>query len=126
MSHRLTLRAAVLTASVAGAVLFPSAAAFADGIPTPAPKEDASVQPKDDTARPVPAENDREAKARAEKAQADKEAMPAPRGGVAAGERADEGTTNTAAVLAGSAAGAALLGGVGFTVIRRRAGASRA
>ncbi|WP_240138899.1 hypothetical protein [Streptomyces sp. MUM 178J] len=137
MSHRLTLRAAVLTASVAGALLIPSAAAFADGTPTPAPKDAASVQPKDGnprpvpaedgTPRPVPAEDDREAKARTAKEQAGKDASPIPRGGVAAGEEAAaDGTTNTAAVLAGSAAGAALLGGLGFTVIRRRTGGSRA
>ncbi|MGW6457004.1 hypothetical protein ACWF94_13970 [Streptomyces sp. NPDC055078] len=47
-----------------------------------------------------------------------------PRGGVAAGERPTEGSTagtgNTAAVV-GSAAGFALLAGVGTVVIRRRA-----
>ncbi|MFI7286178.1 hypothetical protein ACIBRY_05900 [Streptomyces anulatus] len=128
---RLTLRAAVLAAVAAGAVLVPSAAAFADASPKPSepavvdlsskPSEAPTKAPKDAgpavTPRGGVAAGDRPAPA-------PKEAGPAvtPRGGVAAGER-PAGSGDNAAVLAGSVAGTALLAGVGTIVLRRRSAA---
>ncbi|MFH9756027.1 hypothetical protein [Streptomyces griseus] len=131
---RPTLRAAVLAAVAAGAVLVPSAAAFADASPkpsepaavtTPSPeRSEAAAEAPRDAAAPsaVPrggvAAGDRPAPAA-------KEAAPAvtPRGGVAAGERPAGSGDNSTAVLAGSVAGAALLAGAGTLVLRRRSAA---
>ncbi|WP_103534416.1 hypothetical protein [Streptomyces sp. SM11] len=105
---RFTLRAAVLTAVAAGAVLVPSAAAFADS--SPKPSEPAVVDL-----------SEREAADDASK-DADRPAV-TPRGGVAAGERPAGSGDNSTAVLAGSVAGAALLAGAGTIVLRRRSAA---
>ncbi|MFJ6615484.1 hypothetical protein ACIQPT_34995 [Streptomyces sp. NPDC091289] len=137
-TSRLTLRAAVLAAVAAGAVLVPSTAAFADASPKPsepasaapsperskaaadAPKEAApAVTPRGGVAagdRPTPAP----------KEAGPEEAAPAvtPRGGVAAGERIAGSGDNSTTVLAGSVAGAALLAGAGTLVLRRRSAAS--
>lgn len=128
---RFTLRAAVLTAVAAGAVLVPSAAAFADS--SPKPSEPAVVdlserKAADDAAKEAarPAVTPRGGVAAGEgPAPAAKEAAPAvtPRGGVAAGERPASSGDNSTAVLAGSVAGAALLAGAGTIVLRRRSAA---
>ncbi|MGC5542201.1 hypothetical protein OH733_03815 [Streptomyces griseus] len=131
---RPTLRAAVLAAVAAGAVLVPSAAAFADASPkpsepaavtTPSPErsEAAAEAPRDAA---VPSAVPRGGVAAGDRpAPAAKEAAPAvtPRGGVAAGERPAGSGDNSAAVLAGSVAGAALLAGAGTLVLRRRSAA---
>ncbi|MFG3408414.1 hypothetical protein [Streptomyces sp. NPDC048142] len=93
-TSRLTLRAAVLAAVAAGAVLVPSAAAFADA--SPKPSEPAVVDlSRSEAAKDAPKEAARPAvtprggvAAGEGPAPAAKEAAPAvtPRGGVAAGE----------------------------------------
>ncbi|MCQ1582170.1 hypothetical protein [Streptomyces parvus] len=136
---RTTLRAAVLAAVAAGAVLVPSAAAFADASSkpsapveaTPAPErsEAAAEAPEDAAPAVTPrggvAAGDRPAPA--PKRAVPSEAAPAvtPRGGVAAGERPAGSGDNSTALLAGSAAGAALLAGAGTFVLRRRSAAGR-
>ncbi|MFD7383241.1 hypothetical protein [Streptomyces anulatus] len=129
---RRTLRAAVLAAVAAGAVLVPSTAAFADASPKPSEPAvvDLSSKPSEapsETPRAVaPAVTPRGGVAAGDRpAPAPKEAAPAvtPRGGVAAGERPAGGGDNSTAVLAGSVAGTALLAGVGTIVLRRRASA---
>ncbi|MFE9461968.1 hypothetical protein [Streptomyces californicus] len=116
-TSRRTLRGAVLAAVAAGAVLVPSAAAFADSSPKPVASEPAASEPA--PAAPSPERSEAASAAPGEAAPA-----PAPRGGVAAGERpaADSGTTGTT-VLAGSAVGAVLLAGAGTIVLRRRSAA---
>ncbi|MGQ4729233.1 hypothetical protein ACUN3E_16405 [Streptomyces sp. Ju416(a)] len=135
---RTTLRAAVLAAVAAGAVLVPSAA-FADASPkpsaparaTPAPErsEAAAEAPKDAAPAVTPrggvAAGDRPAPAPKEAAPAEAEPAVTPRGGVAAGERPAGSGDNSTALLAGSAAGAALLAGAGTFVLRRRSAAGR-
>ncbi|GAA2924483.1 MULTISPECIES: LPXTG cell wall anchor domain-containing protein [Streptomycetaceae] len=121
MFPRSTLRAAVLTAVAAGAVLLPSAAAFADDAPRPKP-----------SATPTPSAVPTEAPQPGEAAEPTRvpTAVPAdavppgtlPRGGVAAGERA-AGETGGSTALYGSAAGAVLLAGAGTLVLRRRSAA---
>ncbi|MER7696010.1 hypothetical protein [Streptomyces sp. NPDC096095] len=128
---RLTVRAAVLAAVAAGAVLIPSTAAFADASPKPAEptvtdlsKSKAAEDASAETSRP--AVTPRGGVAAGEgPAPAPKEAAPAvtPRGGVAAGERPAGGGANSTAPLAGSVAGAALLAGAGTIVLRRRSAA---
>lgn len=133
---RRTLRAAVLAAVAAGAVLVPSTAAFADASPKPSEPAvvDLSSKPSEapsETPRAVaPAVTPRGGVAAGDRpAPAPREAGPArtpdvtPRGGVAAGERPAGGGDNSTAVLAGSVAGTALLAGVGTIVLRRRASA---
>lgn len=114
MSLRPTLRTAVLTAVAMGAVLLPTAAAVADGTPTPAPAEPTA------TTAPTPSETSRVA------TPVPAESVPAgtmPRGGVDAGERTARGTGDTA--LYGTAAGAVALAGAGAYVLRRRSAAQR-
>ncbi|MFE6984651.1 hypothetical protein [Streptomyces griseus] len=134
---RPTLRAAVLAAVAAGAVLVPSAAAFADASPkpsepavaTPSPErsEAAAEAPRDAAPSAVPrggvAAGDRPAPAPKEAAPAEAAPSVTPRGGVAAGERPAGSGDNSTAVLAGSVAGAALLAGAGTIVLRRRSAA---
>ncbi|OCC13561.1 hypothetical protein [Streptomyces sp. PTY087I2] len=132
---RTTLRAAVLAAVAAGAVLVPSTAAFADATPKPpaeaTPSPERSKAAADASKDAAPAEAPRGGVAAgdrptpAPKEAALGEAAPAvtPRGGVAAGERPAGGSDNGTALLAGSAAGAALLAGAGTLVLRRRSAA---
>ncbi|MFI7892665.1 hypothetical protein ACIFUY_15575 [Streptomyces sp. CACIS-1.16CA] len=135
---RTTLRAAVLAAVAAGAVLVPSAAASADASPkpsapveaTPAPErsEAAAEAPEDAAPAVTPRVNvagDRPAPAPKEAAPVEAEPAVTPRGGVAAGERPAGSGDNSTALLAGSAAGAALLAGAGTFVLRRRSAAGR-
>ncbi|MFC8657112.1 hypothetical protein ACFUCT_18275 [Streptomyces parvus] len=136
---RTTLRAAVLAAVAAGAVLVPSAAAFADASPkpsapveaTPAPErsEAAAEAPKDAAPAVTPrggvAAGDRPAPVPKEAAPVEAAPAVTPRGGVAAGERPVSSGDNSTALLAGSAAGAALLAGAGTFVLRRRSAAGR-
>ncbi|MEU6045868.1 hypothetical protein ABZ843_20350 [Streptomyces fimicarius] len=138
MISRPTLRAAVLAAVAAGAVLVPSAA-FADASPkpsepaavtTPSPeRSEAAAEAPRDAAAPsaVPrggvAAGDRPAPAPKEAVPAEAAPSVTPRGGVAAGERPAGSGDNSAAVLAGSVAGAALLAGAGTLVLRRRSAA---
>ncbi|MEV6075639.1 hypothetical protein AB0L80_11115 [Streptomyces sp. NPDC052069] len=148
MTARLTLRTVVLAAVAAGAVLAPSAAAFADSTPKPAtPRvektpspvaEQPTARPADSGAgdRPAPAVKPRGGVAAGDRpapavktrgdAGAGESAAPAvkPRGGVAAGERPAGGGDSTTA-LVGSAAGAMLLAGAGTIVLRRRSAAHR-
>ncbi|MFI0054883.1 hypothetical protein [Streptomyces griseus] len=136
---RPTLRAAVLAAVAAGAVLVPSAAAFADASPkpsepaavtTPSPeRSEAAAEAPRDAAAPsaVPrggvAAGDRPAPAPKEAVPAEAAPAVTPRGGVAAGERPAGSGDNSTAVLAGSVAGTALLAGAGTLVLRRRSAA---
>ncbi|WP_406390697.1 hypothetical protein [Streptomyces sp. NBC_00887] len=113
MSTRSTLRTAVLTAVAAGAVLVPSAAAVADDA-TPKPVPTAAER----TATPSPAPEEAEPSAAPAPAEESRSRV-TPRGGVAAGERAAT-ETGSGTALYGSAAGAALLAGVGTFVLRRR------
>ncbi|MEI5034514.1 hypothetical protein RB201_22765 [Streptomyces sp. S1A(2023)] len=142
-TSRRTLRAAVLAAVAAGAVLVPSSAAFADTSPKPSepavvdlseskpPVVDLSRRKAaDDAAKNAarPAVTPRGGVAAGEgpaPAPTPKEAAPVvtPRGGVAAGERPAGSGDNSTAVLAGSVAGTALLAGVGTIVLRRRSAA---
>ncbi|MDX3484304.1 hypothetical protein [Streptomyces sp. ID05-18] len=132
---RRTLRAAVLAAVAAGAVLVPSAAAFADASPKPSkpavvdqsskPSEAPTETPKDTAPAVTPRGGVAAGEGRSSAptpAPAPKDAGPAvtPRGGVAAGERPAGSGDNSTAVLAGSVAGTALLAGVGTLVLRRR------
>ncbi|MFI0933664.1 hypothetical protein ACH4RG_18255 [Streptomyces sp. NPDC021019] len=150
---RRTLRAAVLAAVAAGAVLVPSAAAFADASPKPSEPTVADLSESkppvvdlSESKPPVVDLSERKAADDAAKdgarpavtprggvaagegpapAPAAKEAAPVvtPRGGVAAGERPAGSGDNSTAVLAGSVAGTALLAGVGTIVLRRRSAA---
>ncbi|CAM5661398.1 hypothetical protein [Streptomyces badius] len=136
---RTTLRAAVLAAVAAGAVLVPSAAAFADASPRPSAPAEVTLSPERSKAaaeapkEAAPAVTPRGGVAAGDRpAPAPKEAAPAepapavtPRGGVAAGERPVGSGDNSTALLAGSAAGAALLAGAGTLVLRRRSAAGR-
>ncbi|MGW0790576.1 hypothetical protein ACWD04_20595 [Streptomyces sp. NPDC002911] len=119
MSLRPTLRTVVLATAAIGAVLLPSGVAAADATPTAAPTELAA------TPAPAPAPEGAEPSEAATPVPA--ESVPAgtmPRGGVAAGERPAGEAGDTA--LYGSAAGAALLAGVGGAfVLRRRSAAQR-
>ncbi|MER6998516.1 sortase-dependent protein [Streptomyces sp. NPDC000410] len=115
----MSLRTAFLTAAVAGALLVPTAAAtaaFADEKPSPAPS--APVSDKD------AAEKEAAARKEKEKRDASGAFRETPRGGVAAGERPVANAGDNTATLVGSAAGVALLAGVGTIVLRRRAGAN--
>ncbi|WP_405387129.1 hypothetical protein OG596_04525 [Streptomyces sp. NBC_01102] len=130
MSPRASLRAAVLTAVAAGAVLLPSAAAFADDAvkpkPTPEVSTPATAEPSPVPTRDGTSDAERK-KAEPTSAPVPAESVPAgtlPRGGVAAGERAAE-ESGSASALYGSAAGAVLLAGVGTFVLRRRSAAHR-
>ncbi|MGW9245864.1 hypothetical protein [Streptomyces badius] len=136
---RTTLRAAVLAAVAAGAVLVPSAAAFADASPRPSAPAEVTLSPERSKAaaetpkEAAPAVTPRGGVAAGDRpAPAPKKAAPAepapavtPRGGVAAGERPVGSGDNSTALLAGSAAGAALLAGAGTLVLRRRSAAGR-
>lgn len=102
MPHRLSLRTAVLAAVAAGAVLVPSAAAFADATPSPSAPSvkrsaaaraegGATAEPKRSAQPSVAprggvAAGDSPAPAKAEPA-VKRPGAAAPRGGVAAGER---------------------------------------
>ncbi|MFF7493628.1 hypothetical protein [Streptomyces rubiginosohelvolus] len=133
---RTTLRAVVLAAVAAGAVLVPTAA-FADASPkpsapvaaTPAPErsEAASEAPQDAAPAVTPrggvAAGDRPAPAPKQAAPAEAAPSVTPRGGVAAGERQAGNSDNSTALLAGSVAGTALLAGAGTLVLRRRSAA---
>ncbi|MFF4243194.1 hypothetical protein ACFYY2_01815 [Streptomyces sp. NPDC001822] len=121
MSLRPIVRTTVLTAVVAGAVLLPSAAALADGTPTPVPAEPApaSAAPAERTATPEPSRASRPARPTAAPAPAGR----LPRGGVDAGERPAQDAAGTA--LYGTAAGTVLLAGAGVLVVRRRTAAQR-
>ncbi|MEV7425643.1 MULTISPECIES: hypothetical protein [unclassified Streptomyces] len=132
MSRHLGLRAAVLSAVAAGALLVPTSAAFASSDPTPVPADQApSTAPAGKRAEDAAAADKKAEDAAAAKAGISREeykkmqdlktgraAQPAPRGGVAAGEApaADSGF----AALAGTAAGGLLLAGAGTFVLRRR------
>ncbi|MFI5481076.1 hypothetical protein ACIBAB_18360 [Streptomyces rubiginosohelvolus] len=137
---RTTLRAAVLAAVAAGAVLVPSAA-FADASPKPSAPVEATPSPeRSEAAAEAPSEAPQDAApavtprggvaagdrpAPAPKQAAPAEAAPSvtPRGGVAAGERQAGNGDNSTTLLAGSAAGTALLAGAGTIVLRRRSAA---
>ncbi|MGW0960723.1 hypothetical protein ACWD4K_17170 [Streptomyces gelaticus] len=141
MPHRLSLRTAVLAAVAAGAVLVPSAAAFADSSPSPkAPAAEKSAPARVDlSATPEPKENTRQpvtprggvaagespapARAKAEPI-VKRSGATAPRGGVAAGERPAGTSDDRTTALAGSAA-ALLVAGAGTIVLRRRSAAQR-
>ncbi|OKJ45122.1 MULTISPECIES: hypothetical protein [unclassified Streptomyces] len=123
MRHRSTLRTAVLAAVAAGAVLVPSAAAFADSS-APVASPSASTTGKGtsespvlikDGSKPVPRIN------LGESSPAPRGAVP--RGGVAAGERPVAASGDNTTVLAGSAAAALLVAGAGTFVLRRRGAA---
>ncbi|MFE0106881.1 hypothetical protein [Streptomyces sp. NPDC059009] len=90
--------------------------------PTPAPKTEApSEAPKPDAPSDAAKKKEAAALAAKKRAAADQQGMEKkPRGGVAAGERPASSGTDTSTVLAGSAAGAALLAGAGTFVLRRR------
>ncbi|MFG3530312.1 hypothetical protein ACGF8B_26755 [Streptomyces sp. NPDC047917] len=140
MPHRLSLRTAVLAAVAAGAVLVPSAAAFADATPSPsAPSVKRSAAARAEggaTAEPkrgaqpsaAPrggvAAGDSPAPAKAEPT-VKRPGAAAPRGGVAAGERPTGTSGDQTTVLAGSAAAALLVAGAGTIVLRRRSAAQR-
>ncbi|MFE5635866.1 hypothetical protein, partial [Streptomyces sp. NPDC056543] len=139
--RRRSLRAAAFTTVVIGGVLLPSTSAFADDRPSAAPSEpgavpsaSASDTPRDSgsaTPRPVPDRTSGEVAAprggvaAGERADGTPRPVPdrkagevaAPRGGVAAGERpvGQEGG-NPATAVAGAAAGAVLLAGAGTVV----------
>ncbi|MFE3153180.1 hypothetical protein ACFXJ6_42210 [Streptomyces sp. NPDC059218] len=141
MPNRLSLRTAVLAAVAAGAVLVPSAAAFADATPSPsAPsvKRSAAAHAEGGgttteptrSAEPsaVPrggvAAGDSPAPAKAEPT-VKRPGAAAPRGGVAAGERPAGTSGDQTTALAGSAAAALLVAGAGTFVLRRRSAAQR-
>ncbi|WP_326769098.1 hypothetical protein OG978_35240 [Streptomyces sp. NBC_01591] len=143
MPHRLSLRTAVLAAVAAGAVLVPSAAAFADSAPSPsAPsvRKSAAAARADGGATAVPKERaqpsvaprggvaagDSPAPAPAKTAATVKRpGAAAPRGGVAAGERPVGTAGDRTTAVAGSAAAALLVAGAGTIVLRRRSAAQR-
>ncbi|MEK8145723.1 LPXTG cell wall anchor domain-containing protein [Streptomyces sp. M10(2022)] len=114
MSHRSTLRTAILTAVAAAAVLVPPPG---PSRPTtrphrcPPPHSRSAPRGRD----PVPTEASRPSPATP---------TAVPRGGVAAGER-PVGTGDDTAALYGSAIGAVLLAGAGTVVLRRRTAAQR-
>ncbi|MEV8456030.1 hypothetical protein AB0467_15505 [Streptomyces sp. NPDC052095] len=144
MPHRL-LRTAVLAAVAAGAVLAPSAAAFADTTPKPAtPSVEPSAVPSKERARAAAAEaaagqsaspsvmprggvaageSPTPVPARTATAEPTVRDGAAPRGGVDAGERPAGTSGDSTPALAGSAAGALLLAGAGTFVLRRRSAA---
>ncbi|MFD0337617.1 hypothetical protein ACFVH0_02820 [Streptomyces sp. NPDC127117] len=139
MPHRLSLRTAVLAAVAAGAVLVPSAAAFADSAPSPSAPSvkrsaaaraegGATAEPKSAQPSVAPrggvAAGDSPAPAKAE-ATVERPGAAAPRGGVAAGERPAGTSGDRTTALAGSAAAALLVAGAGTIVLRRRSGAQR-
>jgi hypothetical protein len=137
MSHRLSLRALALATAVAGALIVPSTAAFADTTPspraterTPAPSKggDTVTAPRDRGPSAAPrggvAAGDRRTPAPASD-QVSKRRSAAPRGGVNAGEQPAGNESGTTAALAGSAAALALVAGAGTVVVRRRAAAHR-
>ncbi|MGW2178288.1 hypothetical protein ACWCXX_09410 [Streptomyces sp. NPDC001732] len=139
MPNRLSLRTAVLAAVAAGAVLVPSAPAFADSAPSPsAPAVERSAAARTGepssapAAEPQPAvpprggvaAGDSPAPAVAEDGSG-RSAAPAPRGGVDAGERIAGTSGDDTAAIAGSAAAALLLAGAGTVVLRRRSAAQR-
>ncbi|MFE7775320.1 hypothetical protein ACFU5O_15745 [Streptomyces sp. NPDC057445] len=117
MPHRKFLRTAVLASALAGAVLVPSTAAFADASPSPAPA------PAECSDAKVTSDAMKKKCAEAAKSSEQKKGS-LPRGGVAAGERpvtaSDSGTT----ALVGTAAGFVLLAGAGTFVVRRRSAAT--
>ncbi|MER5460695.1 hypothetical protein ABT010_08385 [Streptomyces sp. NPDC002668] len=133
MSHRLSLRALVVATAVAGAVIVPSTAAFADTTPTPRATEPApeptrgsgivTAPPQERMPSAVPrggvAAGDKPAPARGGKRAA------APRGGVNAGERPAGSASGNTTALAGSAAALALVVGAGTFVVRRRSASHR-
>lgn len=129
MSHRSTLRATVLVAFAAGAVLVPSAAAFTTDSPkptapsteqpTPRPAESAPT-----TASPAPPTAPPAAVPSAVPSEVGQQPTRAPRGGVAAGEQ-PAGSEGGSGALYGSAACAVLMAGAGTIVLRRRSAAQR-
>lgn len=119
LSHRLSLRTAVVALGVTGAVLTPVTAAFATDDPTRAPSAVPSEARTEPTAAPAEGTDRTEAKPEPTRAPQEGEI---PRGGVAAGER-PASSDDTA--LYGTAAGTVLLADAGTYVLRRRAGAQR-
>ncbi|MFI9628537.1 sortase-dependent protein [Streptomyces sp. NPDC052042] len=119
MRQRSILRTAVLAAVAAGAVLAPSAAAFAD---TPAPTASPADRAEQGTPEnPVLIKD--ASKPIGDIKLGESSTAPrgvAPRGGVAAGERPVAASDGNTAVLAGSAAAALLVAGAGTLVLRRR------
>ncbi|MFF2012063.1 hypothetical protein ACFVWY_23675 [Streptomyces sp. NPDC058195] len=137
MPHRL-LRTTVLAAVAAGAVLIPSAAAFADTTPKPAaPSVQRSAAAADRakasagttsevTGRPAVVPRGGVAAGESPTPVPARTAAGAgttPRGGVNAGERPAGASGDHTTALAGPAAGALLLAGAGTFVLRRRSAA---
>jgi hypothetical protein len=140
MPNRLSLRTAVLAAVAAGAVLVPSASAFADPTPspsTPVVERSAAARAGESSSAPVTeaqpsvlprggvAAGDSPAPAPAVVEDGSGKAAPAPRGGVDAGERIAGTPGDSTTAIAGSAAAALLLAGAGTVVLRRRSAAQR-
>ncbi|MEE1845829.1 hypothetical protein ABZ776_21645 [Streptomyces sp. NPDC007076] len=131
MPNRL-LRTAVLAAVAAGAVLVPSAAAFADASPSTPSVERSAAAGTNGGAGATPEAAQPSAVPRGGVAAGDSPApavkrpgSAAPRGGVAAGERPAGTSGDSTTMIAGSAAGALLLAGAGTVVLRRRSAAQR-
>ncbi|WP_335939004.1 sortase-dependent protein [Streptomyces sp. PTD5-9] len=123
MRHRSILRTAVLAAVAAGAVLVPSAAAFAD-TPTPVASVTSTPAGKGTPEEPVLIRD--ASKPIGKVVLGDPSPVPrgtTPRGGVAAGEQPVAASDDNTAVLAGSAAAALLVAGAGTLVLRRRTAA---
>ncbi|MFE3092657.1 hypothetical protein ACFXG1_02410 [Streptomyces sp. NPDC059248] len=130
-SSRRALRAFAVTAAALGAVLAGGTAAVADSNPTP--KVEVVKAGEAGDCRVTPTAKDKSADKVVElclkqKVTDRKDAVsldPAvtPRGGVAAGEQpvAEQGGTNSTALVAGSAIGALGLAAAGTVVLRRRA-----
>ncbi|MFG2771104.1 hypothetical protein [Streptomyces sp. NPDC048350] len=148
--RRRSLRAAAFTTAVIGGVILPATSAFADDSPSVAPSApsaapsvsapDTTPESGATTPRPVPDRTPSEVAAPrggvAAGERADGRPRPvaertpspvaAPRGGVAAGERpAGRTGEDVTTAVAGSAAGAALLAGAGIVMLRRRGAAHR-
>ncbi|GAA3033886.1 hypothetical protein GCM10020229_51640 [Kitasatospora albolonga] len=124
---RRALRFALVSAGVAGAVALSGAAAHADGS-TPAPQPSASVsspaaKPTAVPSSPAPAVEKPTASASlpAGKGSADPQVKVVPKGGAQTGE--GESKDSTATLVLGSGLAAAGAAGIGFAVLRRRAGA---
>ncbi|MFF9569056.1 hypothetical protein [Streptomyces sp. NPDC014685] len=132
MPNRLSLRTVVLAAVAAGAVLVPSAPAFADATPspsTPSVERSAGTPAADAQPSVVPlggvAAGDSPSPAPAVAEDGSKRRNLAPRGGVDAGERIAGTPGDNTTAIAGSATAALLLAGAGTVVLRRRSAAQR-